>query len=59
MAALKRSRSSAVAMAVGAGADHLHAEALKGSPLVEGHGQVEGGLAAEGRQHRVRALARR
>ena len=42
---------------VGVGADHLDAEALKGTPLVQGHGQVEGGLAAEGRQHGVGPLA--
>ena len=43
-------------MASALGADHLHAEALKSAPLVEVHGQVERGLAAEGRQDRVRSF---
>ena len=42
---------------LGVGADHLDAEALQDPALVQGHGQVEGGLAAEGRQHGVGALA--
>ena len=38
------------------GADQLHAVALQGAVLGEGHRQVEGGLAAHGGQQRVGAL---
>jgi len=39
------------------GADHLHAEALEHAVLCDGHREVQAGLAAEGRQQRVGALA--
>ena len=38
------------------GADELHAVLLEGAVLGEGDGQVEGGLAAQGGQQRVRPL---
>ena len=38
-------------------ADQLHAVALERAVLVERHGQVDAGLAADGRQDRVRLLA--
>ena len=38
----------------GVGPDELDTETLKDAPLDTGHGQVERGLAAEGRQHCVR-----
>ncbi len=43
---------------LGGRADHLHTKTLKGSPLVERHGQIEGGLPPEGRQYRIGSLAR-
>ena len=41
----------------GVGADHLHAVTLENPGLVQLHGQVEPGLAAEGRQEGVWAFA--
>ena len=56
IAALNCSRSSAVCDGLGVGADQLDAEALEHAALDQLHGQVQRGLAAEGRQQGVGPL---
>ena len=42
---------------VGSGTDHLDTEALEVAPTHQLHGEVQGGLATEGGQQRVRTFA--
>ena len=58
MACLKRSRSSALLDGLELGADQLDPEALEGAVLGQGDGEVEAGLAAQGGQQGLGALAR-